>query len=193
MTETEWLACTDTNELFAAIEQPSEEQANSFNLACCRRIRSFITDDSTIIALDCLEEGPLYAAIPTAVALGAIRVGEASEYFNVSSRACDPSRNFAAMKAVAHAVCRSLPANSSHYWNDILDNARLVALNCQWAVANDATATSSEECRRPNEPDSEPGRDWLSKLAREAEAAVQCELIRQIFRRRESSESSSTE
>jgi hypothetical protein len=119
--------------MFAAMEPPTEAQLGAFNLACCRRIRHLITDDITIRALDALETTADHAMIQPELALAANQV-ESSAYFDPTSPLFDPKRNSNAAKAVGHAVCRSLPPGSFHYATDAVDNSRLVALYCQWAV-----------------------------------------------------------
>lgn len=138
MSQEEWLRCIETNPMFAAMEPPSEEQLAAFNLACCCRIRHLITDDIAVQALDSLGSAEGHATIPAELALAANQVEASSAYFNPSSPLYDPTRNSNAARAVGHAVCRSLPPGSLHYWKDAVDNARLVALYCQWAVGRAA-------------------------------------------------------
>jgi hypothetical protein len=167
--------------MFAAMESPSEEQLAAFNLACCRRIRHLITDDITLEALDALETADDHVTVSRELALAANQVCSTSAYFDPSSPLFNPSRNKSAAKAVGHAVCRSLFRDSLQFWRDALDNARLVALNRQWAVGwavdSDHDADSTDE--------TEPGISWLRQRAEQAEASAQCELIRSLFVRRE--------
>lgn len=183
MSEDEWRRCTETNPMFAAMEPPIEKQLAAFNLACCLRIRHLITDDITREALDALEGAADHATIPAAVALAANQVGASSEYFNTASPLCDPSRNYNAAKAVGHAVCRSLPPGSFHYWTDAADNARLVGLYCQWAVGRAADPDCGAD---PDDTydDAESGSLWLRQYAQQAEASAQCDLIRTLFTQR---------
>jgi hypothetical protein len=185
MSEEEWLRCSETNPMFAAMEPPSEKQLAAFNLACCRRIRYLITDDIIRQALDALESGADHTTIPAELALAANQVEASSAYFNPASPLFDPSRNSNAAKAVGHAVCRSLPPGSFHYWNDAVDNARLVALYCQWAMGRAADPdrdADAEEYYGTNE-EAEPGLKWLKQRAEQAEASAQCDLIRTLFTR----------
>ena len=69
---------------------------------------------------------------------GANEVDGSTAYFDPTSPLFDPSRNLNAARAIGHAVCRSLPPGSFHYWPDSLDNARLVAFYCQCAVGRAA-------------------------------------------------------
>lgn len=185
MSEEEWLQCSETNPMFAAMEPPSEELLAAFNLACCRHIRHLITDEITVQALDALESAGDHATIPAELALAANQVEATSAYFNPSPPLHDPSRNSNAAKAVGHAVCRSLPPGSFHYWKDAVDNARLVALYCQWAVGRAADPdrdADAEDYHGTN--DAEPGLLWLRQRATQAEASAQCDLIRTLFTRR---------
>jgi hypothetical protein len=185
MSEEEWLRCSETNPMFAAMEPPSEEQLAAFNLACCRRIRHLITDDITLQALDALENAADHATIPAELAEAANLVDATSDYFNPASPLFNPLRNSSAAKAVGHAVCRSLSPESFHYWTDALDNARLIALKCQWAIgwAADPDVDADAE-DYDGTKDTEPGLSWLREIARQTEAAAQCDLIRTLFTRR---------
>ena len=174
--------------MFGAMSPPSDEQIAAFNLACCRRIRILITDDITSQALDALECAPGHTMIPAELAHAANRVEATSEYFNPASPLFDPSRNTNAAKAIGHAVCRSLPPGSLHYVADALENARLVALYCQWAVGR-----AADPDRDPDAEDyygtknTDPGLLWLRERAQQAEASAQCDLIRTLFTRRDGS------
>jgi hypothetical protein len=185
MSEEEWRRCSETNPLFAAMEPPTEAQLAAFNLACCRRIRHLITDDITLQALDALE-GADDATIPAELALAANQVEASSAYFDPASPLFDPSRNSNAAKAVGHAVCRSLPPGSFHYWKDALDNARLVALYSQWAVGHAADPDRDADAEDPygTNDEAEPGLTWLRQCVQKAEASAQCGLIRTLFARR---------
>jgi hypothetical protein len=186
MSEEEWLRCSDTNPMFTAMESSSNEQLAVFNLACCRRIRHLITDDITRQALDALESAADHATVPAELAEAANQVGATSAYFNPASPLFDPSRNTNAAKAVGHAVCGSLLPGSLHYRADALNNARLVALYCQWAVgrAADPDPDADAEDYYGANHDAEPGLMWLRQRAEHAEAAAQCDLIRSLFTRR---------
>ena len=185
MSEEEWLGCSETNPMFAAMEPSSEERLSTFNLACCLRIRHLITDDITLQALDALESAEDHATIPADLAESANQVDGTSAYFNPAAPLFNPLRNSSAAKAVGHAVCRWLPPGSMHYWTDALDNARLVALKCQWAVswAADPDIDADAEDYYGTK-DTEPGLSWLRESARQAEATAQCDLIRTLFTRR---------
>jgi hypothetical protein len=184
MAEDEWLRSVDTNAMFAAMEPPTEAQLAAFNLECCRRIRPLITDDVTRRALEALAGAADHVRIPADLARAAI--GATSAYHAPASPLFDPARNLNAAKAVGHAVCRSLPPGSFDYWTDAVDNARLVALYCQWAVGHaadpDTQANAEEPCEAND--DAEPGLLWLRQRAERAEAAAQCDLIRSLFTRR---------
>jgi hypothetical protein len=172
MSEEEWLRCSNTNAMFAEMEPPSNEQLSAFNLACCQRIRNLITDDVTLQALDALENASDHATVRAELALAANQF--------------DPSRNFNAAKAIGQAVCRSLPPGSFHYWPDGLDNARLIALYCQWGVAwaADPDTDADAEDYYGTDDKAEPGLLWLRDRAQQAEASAQCDLIRHLFVRR---------
>lgn len=182
MSEEEWLTCSSTNAMFAAMELPSDEQLAALNLACCLRIRNLITDDITTRALDALENSPDHAMVPAELALAAQEV--TSGWFNPTSPLFNPSRNWNAAKAVGHAVCRSLPLESFHYWKDGVDNARLVALYCQWAVGRAADPGMDDERLDEEADEADLGIGWLRKRAEQAEAFAQCDLIRGTFSRR---------
>jgi hypothetical protein len=186
MLEEEWLRCSETNRMFAAIEPPTEAQLAAFNLACCRRIRRLITDDVTVQALDALERAVDRATIPAELALAANQVEASSAYVNPASPLFDPSRNANAAKAVGHAVCRSLPLGSFHYCEDATDNARLVALYCQWAAgrAADPDGDADAEDYYGTSDEAEPGLMWVRQRAEQAEASAQCDLMRTLFTRR---------
>ena len=153
--------------------RPSAQQLSAFNVECCRRIRELIFDAATHEALDGLEKSSDRATVPAELALRANRVG-------ATSADLDEPRNFSAAKAVAHAVCRCLPPDSDYYWTDPVDNSRLVAFYCQWAVAHAADPADEEErCDEECTPLS-----WLADRARTAEASAQCDIIRKLFTRR---------
>lgn len=175
MSEEEWLRCSETNAMFAVIEQPSESQLAAFNLACCRRVRGLISDDVLHQALDALECAEEPNTVPVELALAANQVGASSR---------DPSCNPNVVRAVGHAVCRSLPPGSFHHWKDGVDNARLVALYCMWAVGRSAVPPSGEECSDEEPEQSVSGAMWLRKRAEQAEASAQCNLIRSLFSRK---------
>ena len=183
MSEEEWLRCAETNPMFAAMEPPAEEQLAAFNLECCRRIRHLITDDVSLRALDALESSPENTTVPVALALAA---QEVTLWWSPSSPLHDPSRNGNAAQAIGHAVCRSTPPGSFHYWKDAWDNARLVALYCQWAVSRAADPDRDADDADPYGADdnAEPGLMWLRQRAQQAEASAQCDLIRTLFTRR---------
>ena len=176
MSEEEWLRCSETNPMFAAIEQPSEAMLTAFNLACCRRVRGLITDNVLHQALDALEYVAGQCTVPADLALVANQV-------DTSSR--DPSCNPNVSMAVGHAVCRFLPPGSFHYWTDAVDNARLVALYCQWAVGRAADPDPDADAADPygTNDDAEPGLMWVRERAQQAEASAQCDLIRGLFSR----------
>jgi hypothetical protein len=175
MSEEEWLQCRQTNAMFAAMEPPSETQLAAFNLACCRRIRHLITDEIALQALDALELAADNGTIAADLALAANKVGMSSAH--------DPSLNSNAAKAIGHAVCRFLPPGSFHYWKDGLDNARLVALYCQWAIGWDADRERDADAEDylDTTEEAEPGSTWIRQHAEDAEASAQCGLIRSIF------------
>jgi hypothetical protein len=182
MSEEEWLRCGETNPMFVAMELPSEQQLAEFNLACCRRIRKLITDDVTLQALDALENAPDHATVPAELAIAAN--GVPFGYYPPTSPLYNPSRSFNAAKAVAHAVCRSLPPGSFHYWTDGLENARLVALYCMWAVGREAEAGSEDEGCDEAADEAEIGVGWLRGRAEQIESAALCDLIRRFFTQR---------
>jgi len=186
MSDEEWLSCSETNSMFAAISPPSEQQLAAFNLACCRRIRRLITDDVMFKALDALEMASDNATVPPEIAIAALEVDATSAYFNPTSPLFDPSRNSNAARAVGHAVCRSLPPGSFHYWKDSLDNARIVALYCQNAVGEvaDVDPEADAEDYYGTKDEAEPGLKWIRGCARQSEAYAQCDLIRSLFTRR---------
>jgi hypothetical protein len=182
MSEEEWDRCKETNPMFAAMSPPTEEQLAAFNLACCRRIRNLITDAITGQALDALECAPGHGTIPVELAHAANQVEATSEYFNPASPLFNPSRNTNAAKAIGHAVCRSLPPGSLHYCADALENARLVALYCQWAVGRAADPDHDADAEDYyGTKNTEPGLLWLRERAQQAEASAQCDLIRTLF------------
>jgi hypothetical protein len=183
MSAEEWRRCSETNPMFAAMEPPTEAQLAAFNLACCRRIRHLISDDITRQALDALEVAGDHSTIPADLALAANQVEASSASFNPASPLRDPSRNSNAVKAVGHAVSRSLPPGSLHYWKDATDNARLVALYCQWAVGRAADPDREADDADPycNDDDAEPGLMWLRQRAEQVEASAQCDFIRTLF------------
>ena len=178
MTEDEWIRSSDTNAMFAALGGRSDAQLAAFNIACCRRIASLISDDATRRALDALENAPDHATIPAELAQAALL--ESSDLFNPASRQFDPSRNFNAAKAVAHAAWRSLAPGSSQVQADALENARLVALYCQWAVGEAADPDADDD---DTDEETEPGSSWIRERAQKAEASAQCDLIRKLFAR----------
>lgn len=186
MSEEDWDRCGETNPMFAAMESPSEERLGAFNHACCRRIRHLITDAITAQALDALDGAADHATIPADLALAANQVEASSAYFDPASPLFDPSRNSNAAKAVGHAVCRSLPPGSFHYWKDAVDNARLVAVYCQWAAgrAADPDPDADAEDYFGTNDEAEPGLMWVREHAEQAEASAQCDLIRSLFARR---------
>jgi hypothetical protein len=181
MSEEEWLQCSETNPMFAAMEPPSEAQLAAFNLGCCRRIRHLITDDVSLRALDALESSPEHTTVPAELALAAQEV--TSGWFSPSSPLYDPSRNWNAAKAIGHAVCRSLAPGSFHYWKDGIDNARLVALYCQWAVGRAADPSTDDEGCEEEADEAGVGIGWIRAQAEQAEASAQCGMIRGIFTR----------
>ncbi|HYV39027.1 MAG TPA: hypothetical protein VE988_25300 [Gemmataceae bacterium] len=174
MAEEEWLESCATNTLFAAMEQPSEAQLAEFNLACCRRIRHLITDDITMQALEALERAADHATIPAELALAANQV----------ESTFGPAQNESVAKAIGHAVCRCLPPGSFYYETDAVENARLVALYCQWAVGHAAEPAANDEGFDEEVDAAELGQTWLRQRAEQTEADAQCDLIRHLFTRR---------
>jgi hypothetical protein len=63
-----------------------------------------------------------------------------------------------------------------------VDNSRLVALYCQWAVGR--AASPDRDVDAEDNDDTEPGLMWLRHRATQAEASAQCDLIRTVFSRR---------
>lgn len=182
MSADEWLRCGATNPMFVTMEPPSDAQLAAFNLACCRRIRHLITDDITLHALEALENAADQATIPAELAIASNEVP--FRFYPPTSPMYNLSRSFDAAKAVGHAVCRSTPPGSFHYWKDAMDNARLVALYCQWAVGRAAdTGTDDEGCDEEADA-ADVGIGWIRKRAEQTEAAAQCDLIRTLFTRR---------
>ncbi len=184
MSEEEWLQCSKTNPMLAAMEPPSEERLAEFNLACCRRIRHFLTDDITLQALEALELAGDQATAPAELAQAVNEL--AWTYIAPSSPLYDPSRNTAAAQAVGLAVCRSLPPGSFHYWSDAVDCSRLVAVYCQSAVgwAADPDRDADAEDYEGADDGAEPGLTWIRQRAEQAEASIHCDLIRSLFTRR---------
>lgn len=180
MSEQEWLQCSDTNLMFATIALPSEAELAAFNLAICNRIRNLISDEISLKALDALERSSDHITVPAELALAA---QEISGYFSPASPFFNPSRNWNAARAIAHAVCRSLTPGSFHYWADGVDNARLVALYCQWAAGSVADPGADEPQFDANSDEADLGSGWLRKRAEKAEASAQCDLIRGMFSR----------
>jgi hypothetical protein len=183
MSEEEWLRCSETNPMFAATEPPAEVQLATFNLACCRRIRHLITDDVVLRALEALEISPGHTTVPAELALEALEV--TSGGLSPTSPLYNPARNWSAVKAVGHAVCRSLPPGSLQYWSDARENARMVALYCQWAVGWAADPDSDADAEDPygDLDNADPGLMYLRRTAQQAEASAQCDLIRRLFKR----------
>ncbi len=134
LSEEEWLACSSTNALFAALESPSDVRLSEFNFACCRRIRWLIDDDVTLRAIAAMENAPDHATIPIEHAVAVIQFATTPHYHDPASPRCDPSRDSNAAMAVGLAVCRSLPPGNSFHWKYRLDISRLVSMYCQWAV-----------------------------------------------------------
>ncbi len=186
MTEDEWLRCNSTNALFAAIERPTDQQISLFNVECVRHIKRLVSDDASRIAIEALENSSDKSSIPQDIAEAANLASSGS--FNPQSPQFDPARNFNAAKAVAHAVCHAVPTDGFYHSADRLENARRVALYCQWAVASSADANDSVDCCENEAAEPELGHVWLKVLAGEAEAAAQCELFRRIFTRKDDRE-----
>ena len=173
LSEEEWLACSSTNALFAALESPSDVRLSEFNFACCRRIRWLIDDDVTLRAIAAMENAPDHATIPIEHAGAVIQFATTPHYHDPASPRCDPSRDSNAAMAVGLAVCRSLPPGSSFHWKDRLDISRLVAMYCQWAVGRRVDIGASGEA--------EIGVSPVNDRTQQAEASAQCDLIRSLF------------
>jgi hypothetical protein len=181
MSEELWRHCSEINPMFAAMEPTTEAQLALFNLECCRRIRQLITDDILLQALDALAQSTDHLTISAELALA---VNQATMW--TTKDAISRLANADAASAVGHAVCRSLPPGSFHYWKDPVDNARLVALKCQWAVGKAADPHNEADDEDPygENSDAEPGLNWLRQRAQRAEAAAQCDIFRSLFTRR---------
>jgi hypothetical protein len=176
MSEEDWRHCTNINAMFAAMEQPSDQQLYLFVVECCRRIQYLITDDASLRALDALVSAPDHAFVAADIAVGAQQM--TSAYINPESPLFNPARNRQAALAVAEAVRSSLPLDNVHHSSDIQNNARLVALNCQWAVARAAGLVENDG---GIDEDVDAGAKWLSDRAEQAEEAAQCDLVRTLF------------
>jgi hypothetical protein len=167
--------------MFAAMEAPSVVQLVAFNVASCSRIRHLITDDALLEALDALEHAPGHV-VPHKLALAAIELVSAGL---PSSRKYDPKRNWNAVMAVAHAVAACLPPGNLHYSSDGRENARLLAVYCQFAagLAADPDADADADDPYGTNDDVESGLMYLRRTAQQGEAAAQCDLIRALFTR----------
>jgi hypothetical protein len=168
MTEIEWAKANRYNRILTAIAPPTESQLAAFNLACCRRIRHLIDNEATLAAMDALEASADDGKIRPDLALAANHV---SNPIGVRAEA------MYARKAIAHAVCRSLPVKHFCYCSDQVDNSRLVAFYTVSAVEHEAD--SGHDC----DHDADSGLIWIRSIAETEESAAICDLVRAIFER----------
>lgn len=86
-----------------------------------------------------------------------------------------------ALNAVSYAVAHCVPEDSMYFGSDRKENARHVALCCQWAVGKaECPSDDDDECEH-DEYVSDTGYDWLYRQITDREQAYQLAFVFKRF------------
>ncbi len=158
------------NQLFATIARPPDAEIDAFVVFCIDRIeRLFETEEARFAFQQLKCEGKVSP--------------ELAERVNVGGNSLS-LRSFNAAKAIAHGVCHCAAPDSMYFSDQRVENARLVALYCQWAISrseyppdpDDTTDSDDGECDAQDD-----GRMWLMRQTESTEQAAQIAFIIEQF------------
>ncbi len=155
------------NQLFSMVSHPPYAEVHAFVIFCIDRVAHLFETDSTKSAFQQLKMA------------GAVEP-ELAEQANVDSNSLY-LRNSSAAKAVGEAVRHCTRPNSFHFSDNYVENARLVALYCQWALSwAECPLDPDDECDDVDDEEDESGLLWLR---RQIEEKVQAEQLAFVFER----------
>ncbi len=156
------------NQLFSTVSRPPYVEVYAFVVFCIDRVVHLCETDSSKNAFQQLK---LSGAVEPALA----------EQANIESNSLY-LQNSSAAKAVGEAVRHCTRPGSFHFSDNYLENARLVALYCQWALSRaECPPDPDGQCNDSDDDEDESGLQWLRRQIEEKEQAKQLEFVFERF------------
>ena len=149
------------NQLFSVVSSPTCAEIHAFVVFCIERVLHLIEPENSKHAFQLFKTSDRVSP-------------ELAEQANIDSNS--PSlQHSSAAKAVGYAVCHCTDADSFYFSDNHVENARLVAMYCQWAISRAECPPDLKDEMDSDDDDS--GRSWLVQQIEDREQTAQLSFV----------------